>query len=429
MVRTRVLRDRDIALLCAGTTISGLGSGLLVVAVPAQVYLLTGSTLATALALAVEAAPAILVGPWAGVLADRWSLRATMVVADLAAAAGVLPLLLATSPDRLAAVYIGLLAENVAVAFQRPAARALLPALTGTGDRLAGANSVLAFTGGVVRLAGPPLGTLLLSTGGMALTVGVDAATYLASAVLTAAVRAPARPDVTHTSARTGLHHAESHPPAQRGEGTTGRRGLGRELRDGWRTLMRIPVLRRLLAATWAFWTLNAALTALLVPFVVNRLRVPGADVGYLVSGLGVGYLAGSAFAGRLVRRWPPGTVLAASYAACGCCFLLMFHAPTLPAAVAATAAVGVPGAVALVATQYRLQATTPPEVRARVGAAFYASDAVAAIAGALLAPVVTATTGLSPALDVFSAAVIAVGAALAVAPARQPRLVRHDPF
>lgn len=407
-MRTRILRDRDIALLCAGTTVSGLGSWLLVVAVPAQVYRLTGSTLATGAALAVEAAPAILVGPWAGTLADRWSLRATMVVADLAAAAGVAPILLATSPNRLPAAYLGLLAENVAVAFQRPAARAILPALAGTGDRLAAASSVLAFTGGVVRLAGPPLGTLLLSAGGIALAVGVDAATYVASAVLTAALRAPTRPDPEPVPAARD-------PAAPRGGPATGPRGLVRDLRDGWRALVGVQVLRRLLAATWAFWTLNAALTALLVPFVVARLHAPGADVGYLASGLGVGYLAGSALSGRLLRRWPSGTVLAASYIACGCCFLLMFNAPTLPAAVAATAAAGVPGAAALVATQLRLQAATPPEVRARVGAAFYASDAVAAIAGSLLAPTVTAAAGLSPALDLFSAAVIAVGAALAI--------------
>jgi len=44
---------------------------LLVVAIPFHVFALTGSTVATGLTLALEALPALAIGPWAGVLLDR----------------------------------------------------------------------------------------------------------------------------------------------------------------------------------------------------------------------------------------------------------------------------------------------------------------------------------------------------------------------
>src|SRR5450755_788553 len=134
-----ILRNRDFRLLWAGSTISGLGSWLLVVAAPVQAYRLTGSSLAVSLTLVIEAAPALLVGPWAGVLADRYSHRATMVAADVLSAAGVSLILFGTTPARIWTIYAGLLTENLAVAFFRPAARAILPATVGTGADLAAA--------------------------------------------------------------------------------------------------------------------------------------------------------------------------------------------------------------------------------------------------------------------------------------------------
>ena len=65
---------RNFRFLWSGRAISVLGSWLLVVAVPAHVYALTGSVFATGLTLAAEYLPALLLGPFAGVLvghADR----------------------------------------------------------------------------------------------------------------------------------------------------------------------------------------------------------------------------------------------------------------------------------------------------------------------------------------------------------------------
>jgi len=66
------LRIRDFRLLWFARLVSMLGSWLLVVAVPAYLFTLTGSLVATGLTLAAEFLPPVLLGPIAGVLVGRW---------------------------------------------------------------------------------------------------------------------------------------------------------------------------------------------------------------------------------------------------------------------------------------------------------------------------------------------------------------------
>lgn len=84
------LRIADFRLLLCARTASQAGAWLMVVAIPVHVYALTGSAAATALAPAIESLPALLVGPVAGVFADRWDRRRLMITADLLRALTVL---------------------------------------------------------------------------------------------------------------------------------------------------------------------------------------------------------------------------------------------------------------------------------------------------------------------------------------------------
>jgi hypothetical protein len=181
-----------------------------------------------------------------------------------------------------------------------------------------------------------------------------------------------------------------------------GRAGPG--VLAGLRLVGRDSVLRALLVGSCLYWTANAGLTALLVPFVVGRLHAGGEAVGYLVTGLGVGYLAGSAGTRRLLVRGPG--VIAGAYALVGVCFLVLVTARTLPVAVVAVTVSGLPGAAALAATGYCLQVAAPDGLRGRVSGAFRTSDALAAVVGALAAPLLVAGAGLEGALVVLAGAV-----------------------
>ena len=85
----QALRIRDFRLIWAGRLVSSLGSWLLVIAIPAHVFLATGSLRDTGLTLAAEYLPRLLLGPVAGACADRRDRRRLMIGANLFSAGAV----------------------------------------------------------------------------------------------------------------------------------------------------------------------------------------------------------------------------------------------------------------------------------------------------------------------------------------------------
>jgi predicted MFS family arabinose efflux permease len=379
----RLLTDPRLRLLWTASSIASLGAWLLVMAVPLEVFRRTGSPVATGTALAVEVLPAVIVGPWAGVVVDRLSRKRVVVLAYAGAAAGVAVMLL----GHLAALYAGVLVEAIAVTFLHPGLRAIAPGIAANEADLATLNAAMSFASSTFRMLGPPLGTFLAARGMFTTAVVLDIVGYLTAAVLIGRLAVP-------------LGAASALRP---------------RIRDGVRHIGRTPMLRGLIATSWLFLPANAALTALLVPFVAERLRAPAAAVGVLVSGLGVGYVAGSVLSRLLLERVATRTVLAVSYAVIGACFLVTFNAHSFPMALAAITVCGVPGAVLGVVSGHRMQTSTPDGALGRVAAAFSASDATATLAGAVAAPVAVAHLTLGTALNAFSAAALLASFAAAL--------------
>lgn len=374
--------------LWIAATIDAFGSWLLVIAVPVHIYALTGSATSTSLALAIQALPTVLIGPWAGVVADRLPRRTVLLMANLACAAGVALMLAATTPGRAGFVYLGLAVESLAGCFVRPAFQATVPTIVRDPPTLISANALLALSNSTWRICGPLLGTALTALGHFPAVVLLDLGTYLIAAAIIGTLPIPTAPAATRIDGK---------------------------LRQGLRHITGSPVLRGLLAGGWLYWTANAGLTALLVPFAAERLHASGRAVGYLITGLGIGYLCGSALSRKLLLRFPARTIVGIAYATVGFCFLVMFTTVSLPLAVLAATAAGLPGAAALVATTHHLQVSTPDGMRGRVSAAFHTSDAIAAVAGALAAPAIVALAGLGGALVILSATVLAAAALVAI--------------
>lgn len=387
-----LVHHRAFRRLWAAATIDACGTWLLVMAVPVHVYAVTGSATSTGLTLAIQALPAVMIGPWAGALTDRWPRRVVLVAANTIAALGVGILLVAADADRVGFVYLALVVENIAVCFLRPALQATIPAIVTDETGRASANALLAVSHSALRICAPLAGTYLTAIGWFAAVVVVDVVSYLSAAAIIARLPIPAVARQTGNATR-----------------------LVDELRQGWRLVTRNRVLAGLLTSSCLYWTANAALTALLVPFVVHRLDASGQAVGFLVTGLGVGYLCGSAVSRRLLVRHAARTLLAVSYALVGACFLIMFTTGSLPMAIIAVTAAGLPGAVAGVATTQHVQTAAPPSARGRVSSAFLTSDSVAAVAGALAAPAVVAVAGLPAALVILSSVVLLAAATAAI--------------
>lgn len=404
-----VLKITDFRLLWIGGTVSGLGSWLLLVALPVYTFHLTGSPTAVGLTLALESLPALLVGPWSGVLVDRWDLTRAARLANLAAAASVALLLLTDRPGLVWLIYLAAVAENLAGTVLNPAGSALTRTIVGAGPRLTAASALNSLSGSVLRLLAPPLGALVLAMRGFAAVVVIDIASYVVAAILVTLV---------------GRGVTAREQPARGG------RRMRADLGAALAQVAQRPMLRGPLIGFALFLIANSGLTALLVPLVEGPLASPGYAVGYLITGLGVGYLAGSTLAVPLLARLHIRRVLAGTQLAIALAFFLLVDAPNLATAVIATAVMGVPGSILLIAVGAHVQRMAPSGMQGRVGALSGATAAFANIIGALCAPALVAATNLTVTLNAMSAFALLAAAAtrLTVPPPTVPVHTARQP-
>ena len=157
---------RDFRLLVASRGVSFLGSMVTYVAIPYQVYRLSGSSLVVGLLGLAELVPLLATAFLGGALADAFDRRRMVQVTELALAGASSVLLVnATLPSPqlwvlfvMAAVMAGL------DGLQRPSLEALEPRLVERAELLAaGALSSLVMTTGMI--GGPALGGVLLACG------------------------------------------------------------------------------------------------------------------------------------------------------------------------------------------------------------------------------------------------------------------------
>src|SRR5260370_3717599 len=153
----RVLAGQGDRRLVLSAGLSSLtGDWILRIGLVYRVYVLTGSTVASALTMMASFVPQVLLGPVAGVFADRWDRRQTMIVADLLLAAGLLPLLLVRGAGHVWIVFVVLLWEGFVQQFFSPPAQPLLPRLV-PDDQLVPANPASGQTQNLSPLAASAL--------------------------------------------------------------------------------------------------------------------------------------------------------------------------------------------------------------------------------------------------------------------------------
>ena len=392
------LRIRDFRLLWAGSLISSLGSWLLTIAIPAHVLMATGSLRDTGLTLAAEYLPMLILGPVAGVFADRWDRRRLMTAANVFCAGSVALMLLGTAPGRYWILYVALIAENSGAALIAPALQARTPAVVGTGALLSSANSLNSVSSGAVRLIGGPLGGMLLAAYGIKTLICADCASYALAAAAMFLTSRPVREPST---------------------GSTAIRQVARDFISGAGVLRGQQVARALLPVAVVFLAANASLSALLIPFGI-RVLGGGEHTGFLLSSLGAGYLLGAPLIRALLDRVQPRTLLAASLAATAGGYCLLFTSSSLGTALPAGAAVAASGSMALVTVQTTLQRLIPNAMLGRVSAIFLTGEAAATLAGAVAGPFLAQAAGLRSVA--VAASLLTLGAA-ALARLRVPRV------
>jgi len=181
-VDMRPLRRRDFRNLWLGQTVSTIGAEIAVVAVPFQVYKLTGSTALVGLLGLASLVPLLFIPLVGGAFADALD-RRTVVLVTETGLAGVSVLFLANALLPSPRVWALFVLQGLAVAvysFGRPALASLAPRLV-PDEELAAANSLSSVYSSLASVAGPAAGGVIIATAGVPWTFGIDAATYAAS--------------------------------------------------------------------------------------------------------------------------------------------------------------------------------------------------------------------------------------------------------
>jgi MFS family permease len=181
-VDTRPLRRRPFRNLWLGQMISTIGAEIATVAVPYQVYKLTGSTALVGLLGLASLVPLLVVPLVGGAFADALDRRSVVLVTESGLAlVSVLFLVNALLPHpRVWALFV-LQALAIGVySFGRPALSSLAPRLV-PDDELAAANSLFSVYNSLANVAGPAVGGLIIASLGVGWAFAIDIATYAAS--------------------------------------------------------------------------------------------------------------------------------------------------------------------------------------------------------------------------------------------------------
>lgn len=406
------LQQRDFRSLWLAGLISDAGDWMLLVALPIVVYGLTGSALGTSIAFLAELAPGIILAPVAGRLADRADRRRLMLAVTTLQALSLLPLLLVSGRSGLAIVYAVIVVQAALAALFDPAKNALLPTLV-SDDTLISSNSLIALNTGVGRLAGGPLGGLLLAAGALRGIVVADAVSFLAAGLLIARL-----PAASGARAQSAEHSASARPKDVRRSA-------------GFAAALRSRAVRSGLLVTFAGQVAQGIFVVLFIVFVAQRLHGGPGEIGLLRGIQAIGAI-GAGLALSLTRSARvAGRLVAAGAIAFGLLDLTIWNAPPITTAVVVYVIlfviVGAPGVVMETGLISFMQLSGREGERGRIFGALTLVDNAGQAVGMLAAGLLTAPLGLMGVLNAQGCLYLAAGALAARTLSRTPR-ARSDP-
>ena len=360
------MRDnRNFRTLYAANAVSQLGDWFNVVALFSLLLELTGKGEAVAFALLTRFVPMFLAGPAAGIVADRLSRRAIMIVSDVLRAGLVLCLLFIRRPDQAWIAYGVVTAHSLVSAFFEPAQQAMLPNLVSEADYPLAAtleNSLWAATLAV----GSALGGVALAVVGRDLAFAADAASFLVSAALIA--RLPS--GYANRADRQAMEMVEeARAPFSQIENLLG----VRDLREGVAYVRSHRRVRALLAVKASFGLTLGGVLVLLAWFGEKVFaQGNGAGIAILWTARGVGSFAGPFAAFRISGTDERGLRrgISGAFALLAICYVGFALSSAIGYAAIALAVANAGGSILWTSGSTLLQRIVPDAVRGRVAAA-----------------------------------------------------------
>lgn len=393
--------SRDYRLLLTGGVISRLGSQMTFVALPIQMYQLTGSPWKVGLLGIAEFAPFALLSLFGGAVSDRYDRRMVLVwsQAALAAVIGVLAVTTGVGVAGPLLLYALAGCAGAATAFDGPVRQALLVQVL-PAEHLRSAVSLSYGVVQVTKVVGPALGGFMVAWFGLGTVYAVDAVTFAGLIVTVLLVRHRPAP-----KART------ERPPVLRSIGES------------------LAFVRRERAMLGSFGIDLMAMTfgmprALFPVLALHTYQVGPEGTGLMLSAVSFGAVGAALTSGWLRRVRRLGRIVVFAVFCWGAAVAVAGIMPVFAGVLVCFALAGAADSVSAVCRATIVQTITTEEMRGRMSAMYimvvgsgpYLGDAQAGTLGSLL----------SPRVAVFSGGLVSMAGAVLIA-VLCPQLYRFD--
>jgi MFS family permease len=370
--------------LIGASASSEIGNWLYNAALLGYVYSATHSAGWVGAATICRLLPLVLLGPFGGTVADRYSRRTVLLAGDAARILLMAAIAATVAGAGPVALVIALTAvASAAGCAERPAAMTLLPRLVGE-VRLGPANALLHTVQDLGVLIGPAIGALLLAVAPAWVAFVANGATFAVSAVLISTMR----PDRASAGGRAS--------------------GVA-QLAEGLRTVRTTGHALWLIAIVAMAEFTYGAQTVQLVVYARQSLGLGSGGYGVLLAAAGAGGLVSALVNGRLStsRRVSLIIIVAGSLA---CATQLGYAGVQVLAIALAVTVIGNAGLVSCeVVGETALARIVPREALGRVIGIFDAVSVAAMVAGAVLAPVLVASMSLRASLLILGGAALTI--------------------
>jgi len=338
----RALRLYNYRLFFVSQVVSMSGTWMQSVAQAWLVLQITGSGVDLGITVGLQFGPVLVLGAWAGALADRIDKRRLLMATQTAAALFALILAALTFADVVTIWMIWVLAglTGVAVALDLPSRQSFVFEMVGPDD-LANAVGLNAVIINSSRIVGPAIGGLLIAAVGVASCFLFNAVSFIAVIVALAMMRT-----------------AELRPskPVRRRPG---------QVREGLRYVWRTPELRIPLAMLAVVSTLAYNYSVVLPLLTKDVYGRGGGAYGALSAAMGVGALAGALLMASRAR--PSRRLLVTSAFAFGVVTVLLAFAPSYLWGMALLVPMGAAGVLFISTVNSLLQLNADDAMRGRV--------------------------------------------------------------
>ncbi len=315
-----LFRSKGFLLLWLSGAISSCGDAVYRVALLLLVTGISKSPLALAAVVATQTAVGILLGPIAGVLADRYPRPRLMLLAD---ATRLVALLVMARVESLSLLFPLVMVLAAAGALFNPARLALVPDLVGQQNYVS-ATSLHETTSSVVCLVGPALGGILIAYHGLPAAFLLDAATFAISVVALVLLQR-GRSGAFGEVAESTFAPIDTAAPA-----ATQLSSIWSQFKQGLRAISARPSVVFVISLLLPVMIALGALNVLQIDYLRNVLLASPEQVGFVESVMFAGSLLSTFLLGLFGQRLNKGRLLLTSIVLMGLATSVFLLQPSL---------------------------------------------------------------------------------------------------